>query len=156
VQVTADRAHDHLARVQANANLHIQPLAPPQLFAIAPHRFLHAQRRIAGPHRVVLVGNRRAEEGHNPVAHDLVHRPLIAVHGGHHPLQHRVEELPRLLGVAVGQQLHRALQVGEQDGHLLAFAFQGSAGGEHLLGEVRGCVGEWRTRLRLGTFLGWR
>jgi hypothetical protein len=27
----------------------------------------------------------------------------------------RVEELARLLGVAVGQQLHRALQIGEED-----------------------------------------
>ena len=37
-----------------------------------------------------------------------------------------IEELPGLLGVAVGQQLHRALEVGKEHGDLLAFAFQGS------------------------------
>ena len=56
---------------------------------------------------------------------------------------HRVEELSRLLGVAVGEQLHRALEVGEEDGDLLALALQGGLRGEDLLGEVLGgvCVG---------------
>jgi hypothetical protein len=42
----------------------------------------------------------------------------------HHELEHRIENLARFLGIAVGEQLHRAFEVGEQDGHLLAFAFQ--------------------------------
>jgi hypothetical protein len=53
---------------------------------------------------------------------------------GNHALQHRVEELPRLLGIAVGQQLHGALQVGKQHRDLLAFAFEGGLGGEDFLG----------------------
>ena len=36
----------------------------------------------------------------------------------------RIEELPRLLRVTVGEQLHRTLEVGEEDGDLLALAFQ--------------------------------
>jgi hypothetical protein len=32
----------------------------------------------------------------------------------HHPFDHRVEELASFLGVAVGEQLHRALEVGEE------------------------------------------
>ncbi|TML11770.1 MAG: hypothetical protein E6G33_14365, partial [Actinobacteria bacterium] len=45
---------------------------------------------------------------------------------------HRVD----LLG-----ELHRALQVGEEDGHVLALALEGGAGGADLLGEVfRGIV----------------
>jgi len=31
----------------------------------------------------------------------------------HHPLEDRVEQFPGLLGVAVGEELHRALEVGE-------------------------------------------
>jgi hypothetical protein len=31
-----------------------------------------------------------------------------------------VEELARLLGIAVGEQLHRALEISEEDRHLLA------------------------------------
>jgi hypothetical protein len=62
---------------------------------------------------VILVGQRGAEEGHDAVAHHLVHGALVAVDGLHHPLQDRVEELPRFFGVTVGEKLHRALQVRE-------------------------------------------
>ena len=105
---------------------------------IAP---LHVERGVARPHGVVLVGERRAEERHDPVAHDLVDGALVAVDGLHHPLEHGIEELARLLGVAVGQQLHRALEVGEQHGDLLALALEGALRGEDLLGEVLGGVG---------------
>ena len=90
---------------------------------------------------MVLVGERRAEERHDPVAHHLVDGALVAVDRLHHALEHRVEDLARLLGVAVGEQLHRALEVGEEDRDLLALAFQRGLGGEDLLGEVLGGVG---------------
>jgi len=89
---------------------------------------------------VVLVGHWSAEERHDPVAHDLVDRALVAVHGLHHSLEDRVEELAGFLGIAVGEQLHRALEVGEKDGDLLALAFQGGFGGEDFLGQVLGGV----------------
>ena len=66
--------------------------------------------------------------------------PLVAVDGLHHAFGHRVEQFARLLGVAVGQQFHRALQVGEQDRHLLALPFEGALGGEDLLGEMFGRI----------------
>jgi len=66
---------------------------------------------------------------------------LVAVDGIHHPLEHGVEELSCLLGVAVGEQLHRALEVGEEHGDLLVLAFQGRLGGEDLLGEVLRGIG---------------
>jgi hypothetical protein len=62
---------------------------------------------------------------------------------GNHALQHRVEELPRLLGIAVGQQLHGALQVGKQHRDLLAFAFEGGLGGEDFLGQIPRCIAQW-------------
>jgi hypothetical protein len=89
---------------------------------------------------VVFAGEGRAEERHDSVAHDLIHRALVAVDRLHNPLQDGVEELPSLLGVAVGEQLHRALQIGEEDRDLLPLAFQGGLGGEDLLGEVLGSV----------------
>ena len=58
-------------------------------------------------------------------------------------LEDRVEELARLLGIAVGQELHRAFEVGEKDGDLLALAFQGGPGGEDLLGQVLRRVHLW-------------
>ena len=110
------------------------------LVGVALDSLLHPERRVAGPHGMVLVGHGRAEEGHDPVAHHLVDGALVAVDGLHHALDHGIEELPGLLGIAVGEQLHRALQVGEEDGDLLALALQGSLGGEDLLGEVLGGV----------------
>ena len=89
---------------------------------------------------MILVGERRAEERHDPVAHHLVDGALVAVDRLHHPLEHGVEELPRLLGVAVGEQLHRALEVGEEHRDLLALALEGGLRGEDLLGEVLGGV----------------
>jgi hypothetical protein len=49
---------------------------------------------------------------------------LVAVNGLHHVLQHRVQYLPGLFGVAIGEQLHRALEVREEHRHLLALSLQ--------------------------------
>jgi hypothetical protein len=57
----------------------------------------------------------------------LVHGAFAAVHGVHQ-CENGVEELPGFFGTAVGQQLQRALQVGEEQGHLLALAFRGTPG----------------------------
>jgi hypothetical protein len=57
------------------------------------------------------------------------------MHGCPYALEHGIEELPRLLRVAVGHQLHRAFQVSEPNRHLLAFTFYGALGGQDLLGQ---------------------
>jgi hypothetical protein len=90
---------------------------------------------------VVLVRERRAEQRHDPVAHDLVHRPLVPVDRLHHPFEHRVEKLTGFLGIPVGEQLHRPLHVGEEHRDLLALALQGALRREDLLSEVLGGVG---------------
>jgi hypothetical protein len=141
VQIGADRPHDHAARVQTDADADREAVLPADPLGVSPHRLLHAQRRIAGPDRVILVRHRRAEERHDPIAHHLVDRPLVTVDGLNHAFEHRVEELPGLFGVAVGEQLHRALQVCEEHRHLLALAFEGGLRGEDLLGEVLGGIG---------------
>jgi hypothetical protein len=122
VEIRPDGADDHLAGVESHADLERHPVRAKDPLRVFRDRLLHPQRRVAGPHGMVLVGERRAEERHDPVAHDLVDRALVSVNGLHHVLKNRVQELPRLLGIAVGEQLHRALQVGEEDGDLLALA----------------------------------
>jgi hypothetical protein len=139
-QVAADGADHHLARVQADSGLDHGTVIPPDLFRIATNGRLHVEGRIATADGVILVGQGRAEEGHDPVAHDLVHRALVAVDRLHHSLEHGVEELPSFLGVSVCQQLHGSLQVGEEDRDLLPLALEGSLRGEDLLGEVLGGV----------------
>jgi hypothetical protein len=95
---------------------------------------------------VVLVGKRGAKERHDAVAHHLVHSSLVTVNSLHHQLEDRIEQLTRLLGIAIGEELHRALEVREQDGDLLAFSFERRLGRQDLLGEVRGGIAVRRTR----------
>jgi len=62
------------------------------------------------------------------------------VDGLHHVFEDGIKELARLLGIAVGEELHRAFEVGEEDGDLLALAFEGGLRGKDLLGEVLGRI----------------
>jgi hypothetical protein len=135
-EVVADRADHDLAGVEPDADLHRHAMRASLLVGVSIDRLLHPQRGVARADGVVFVRNRRAEQRHDPVAHDLVHRALVAVDGVHHVPEHRVEDLARFLGIAVGQQLHRALEIGEQDGHLLPFAFERGLRGEDSLGEM--------------------
>jgi hypothetical protein len=52
---------------------------------------------------MILMGNGRAEEGHNPIPHHLVHGALVAVHGLDHVLQDRIQQLAGFFRVAVGE-----------------------------------------------------
>jgi hypothetical protein len=54
----------------------------------------------------------------------------------HHAFEHWVKNRLRLFGVAVGQQLHRAFQIGKQHRDLLALAFERRLGGEDFLGQI--------------------
>ena len=128
--------------LRPDPDLHVESLLAPQLLGIPADGVLHRQGRVAGPHRVVLVRQRRAEERHDPVAQHLVHRALVAVDGLHQPFQDGVEQTPRLLRIAVSQELHRPLQVREQHRDLLALALDRLAGVEDLLDEMDGRVRE--------------
>jgi hypothetical protein len=66
------------------------------------------------------------------------------VHGRHHTLKYRIEELACLLRVAVGQELQGAFEIGKEHRHVFALAFQSTAGSQNLLGEVWGNGGEER------------
>ena len=136
VQLAADGAHHRLAGVEPHANLERHAVGALDLVAVARDGLLHAQRRVAGAHGVILVGERRAEEGHDAVAHHLVHRALVAVDGVHHVFEEGIEQLLRLLGIAVGEQLHRALEVGEEDGDVLALAVSDRTAGAQELGQL--------------------
>ena len=145
VEIVANGPYNHLAGIQSDPDLHLDAMLAAHLLTVAPDRLLHSQRRIAGPHGVVFMRNRRPKQGHNAIAHDLIHGAFVAVHGRHQALQYWVEELARLLRIAVSQQLHGAFEVGKEHRDLLAFAFEGSFGGEDFLGQVRRRIGVWST-----------
>ncbi len=62
---------------------------------------------------MVFVGERRAEKGHDPVAHHLIDGALVPVDGLHHVFEHGIEELACFFRISISEQLHRALKVGE-------------------------------------------
>jgi hypothetical protein len=97
---------------------------------------------------MLVVRQRCTEQRHDPVSHDLVDGAFVAMDRVHHPLQHGIENLARLLGVTIGEQFHRALEVCEEDRDLLALAFERGLRREDLLGEVLGRVGlgRWEPR----------
>ena len=87
------------------------------------------QRRVAGALRVILVRDRRAEERHDAVAGVLVRRALEAVHAVGEDREEAIDDAVPLFRVELLGELHRALHVGEEHGHLLALAFEGGARG---------------------------
>jgi len=148
VEIAANGADDDLARVEPDPDLHVHAVRAARVLRVTRHQVLHPQGRVARSHRVILMGERRAEERHDPVAHDLIDGALVAVDRLHHPLEYRIEDLPRVLGIALGEQLHRAFQVGEEHRDLLALALEGGLRREDLLGKVLGRVGRRRLELR--------
>ena len=140
VQVVANGAHHHFAGVQADAHTQFQATGAADVVGVGAHGGLHRQGGIAGAQGVVLVGNGGTEQGHNAIAEHLVHRALEAVHGVHHAVQRRVEELLGGFGVEAANQLGGVFEIGKQHRHLLALACQGTAGGENLLGQMPGGI----------------
>ena len=100
-------------------------MRPLNLVRISGYGLLHPQRRVTRAHGMILVGDWRAEQRHNPVAHNPVHGPLVTLDRLDHAFEHRIEELLRILGVAVSDQIHRALDIGEQHGDQLALTLDG-------------------------------
>jgi hypothetical protein len=145
VEIVANGPHHDLAGVEANPDLHLATMHTAHRFAVAADRVLHGECGIASPDGVVFMRNRRPKQGHNAIAHNLVHSAFVAMHGRHHALQHGIEELARLLRVAVGHQLHGAFKVRKQHRDLLALAFEGSSDVEDFLGQMCGNVGARRT-----------
>jgi len=80
------------------------------------------QHCVARPHGVVLMGQRCPEEGHDPVAHDSVYGAFVVMNCLNHAFEHRVDEFLRVLRIAVGNQLHRILDISEENGDLLPLA----------------------------------
>ena len=74
MEITPDRTDDNVAGVQPNADADRYAFDAAHAITVPLDRLLHPQGSVARAHRVVLVGEGRAEEGHDPIAHHLVHR----------------------------------------------------------------------------------
>ena len=103
-------AGDDLAGVDADAHDDVL------LGERAPHR----KRGLAGPERVVLVGPRGAEQGHQPVAHRAHDLTVKLVDGRAHAGECRRQVGERRFRVEVADQFGRADDVGKEHADHLA------------------------------------
>ena len=93
MQVVANGADHDFPGVEPHPDTHLDAVGAAHRFGVLAHGGLHGQGGVAGAQGVVLMGQRRPEEGHDAVAQHLVHRALEAVHGVHHSVQGGIEEL---------------------------------------------------------------
>src|SRR3990172_5343402 len=149
-EVVPDLADDHEPRIHADPEGDPLAAAPLKLVADLPHGLLDRQRRFHRARRVVLQGEGRAEQGHDPVAGELVHRALVPVDLRQHHLEEAIHQVVELLRVELLGEAGEVLEVGEEDGDLLALALQRRPGREDALGQVLGRVGAGRVELGRG------
>ena len=114
----ADRAGEHLAGVHAHAQREVG--ARRQAVVHLGHRVLHAEPRAHRPLGIVLVGHRRAEDGHDVVADVLVDGAAVALDLPAEAHERTVHERLHRLRVHPLGEGRVAGQVGEQDRDLAA------------------------------------
>src|SRR5215475_11813275 len=71
-EVRADRPDDHVAGIQADTDSHGDAVGPKCLARVSLHRLLHPQGGVTSTDRVILMGERGAEQRHDPVTHHLI------------------------------------------------------------------------------------
>ena len=107
----AHRSDQHLAGVHAHSHLG----ADAQVLAEGGERALHLERRPHRPLGVVLVGDGRAEQGHDGVSDDLVDLAAERGHVGDEPFEAPVDQVLHVLGVGRLGERGEPDEVGEQD-----------------------------------------
>ena len=118
------------------------------LLGIGPDGALQGQGSVTGAQGVIRVGNGCPGEGHNAIVKHLIHRALVAVHGVHHNVASRVQQLLGGFRIKALDESGGVFDGGEEDGDLLAFACEGAFGSQNLLEQMLGCVGLWRCEPR--------
>ncbi len=133
-EVVANAADHDPAGIETHPDLELDAVALAQLGVLVADRLLETQGRQDGAAGVVLVRDRRAEQGHEAVAQELVDGPLVAVDRPQGELEEPVDQEMHDLRSEPLRQPSGPDHVAEDDGDLLALPFQGDPGLQDLLG----------------------
>ena len=139
-EVAADAADDDEPAIEALAHLEGEGALALQLALIVLEGTLDAERGAHGPLRMILVSDRSAEECHDAVTEELVHRAFVPVHLGQHDLERVLHQRVHVLGVEPGRERGEPGDVHEEDSDLLTLTLEGGLGGEDAVGEMLGGV----------------
>ncbi len=139
-EIVADLAHDDRSRVETDSHLEAPVETWRQLAAQVTDAALDREGGVSGAPGRVLVRDRRAEQGHDPVAGVLIDRALEPVHLGRDHLEATIDDGVDLFGITALGERAESGQIGEQHRHLPPLALDGGPGLEDLLGEVFGRI----------------
>ena len=122
----ADPADDCQARIDADPHLRSKPEAQLHCGQGVGQTLLDQQGRAAGAQRGVFERRGNAEQGHDAVAREVLHRAAQFAHSIHHDRVNGLDQLVRapLFAQAFPDTGHITCHVGEQDRNLTAFAWR--------------------------------
>ena len=140
-QVVADCADDDLPRVDAHPHREAQPRGAAHFGRVGGELILQRQRRPARTLRMVLVGDRRTKQRHDPIAGELVHGPLETVNAVAEDREEVLHDPPPHLRVCLLGEIHRPHDVRKQHRDLLVLTVEVRTCTQDLLGQVTRGVG---------------
>ena len=93
---------------------------------------------------VILECQRRTKQGHKAIAQELINSPAVAVHRLQREFEEALQQGVHALGTQTLGQAGGVRQIAEQHCDLFELALEGTAGGEDLLGQMAGRIGQGR------------
>ena len=130
-QILGDRTEDNRARVDANSHRQLRALGIGRRVAFG-ERPLYGKSCQQGTAHMVLVSERRSEQGHEPVAGKLRCSPPIATHLGEARFEKRANKIAHSLGSEAFSHWGRVDDVAEHHCDTLHFAGKSADGPEGL------------------------
>jgi hypothetical protein len=135
-QVVADRPDHDESGIEPHPHAERHGLARLERQRPVGHGAGNSEGGERGAPGMVLVGDGRAEERHEAVAQELVHRAFVAVHLRQGELEEAAQEVVHQVGAEALGEGGGAHEIAEEHGHRLALALQHRVRGEDLVGEV--------------------
>ena len=129
-RLIAERAHDDLPGVDADAHLQVDVVRRGDLGVDRYERCLHRKSRADGPVGILLLRPVQAEHGHHGVADELLDDPTVGLDELVRSLEVGVDDGAHVLGVEALRQDGEVDEVGEQ--HRDELALFGDAAGHEL------------------------
>ena len=123
------RAHHDLAGVDADANLDACAAESAEIVAPAAEIVAGREGGVNRPLRMVLMGDRRAEQREDAVAGRLHDVAVVAMDRADHQLERGIDDRACLFRVEIRHQLGRALDIGKQRSDSLALTLEILGGG---------------------------